>query len=365
MSLDTAATPVKLKKSPRLSQRFKIIKTLHKNECGSICTAEDTFTKKKVVVKSSLKAGLRSNKPLNNGECPLAEARILSKIKQAGGHPNIVDIIDVRENTTHVALVMEHLASDLFKIIDRTGGLAENSARWVMRRAARGLRYLHRAGIAHLDISPENVLVDEALGAAKLCDFGAAREVKREGQTLEGYVVGKVNYMAPEVLTAKPFDPMLADAYSLGATLFVALFGHPAYDLEDRKNGPLAFRMATAGFDALKALILDYGYAESMPSDSAVDLLARLMALNPADRLRVEDIFNHPWISGTRSVKRSVEKSADVSEDNNNDNNMMAVESIERMANAYETHKRNPSGTRNAAGEVEAKESKKARRRVK
>jgi serine/threonine-protein kinase len=101
----------------------------------------------------------------------------------------------------------------------------------LVRGAVEGIQEAHRAGIIHRDIKPSNIMVERtADGALKpyVMDFGLARAVAEDGQTLSGAVVGTPRYMAPEQANGGPGDlDRRADIYSMGATLYHLLTGQP------------------------------------------------------------------------------------------------------------------------------------------
>ncbi|KAG6612200.1 serine/threonine protein kinase [Phytophthora cinnamomi] len=91
------------------------------------------------------------------------------------------------------------------------------------RQVTLGLHFLHSNGIAHRDVSLENVLLRG--GVCKLSDFGLATDAER----MCAEVVGKANYMAPEVVAGEAYAPVAADMWSLGIVLFIMLTGSPLW----------------------------------------------------------------------------------------------------------------------------------------
>ena len=103
----------------------------------------------------------------------------LRKIEARGGHPNIIKIFDAFEDSKNVRLVMEYFPEDLFRVVQEEGNFSEALARYYFKKILAAVRFLHENGIAHLDLSLENILVGKGRLDLKLCDFGASREVKR------------------------------------------------------------------------------------------------------------------------------------------------------------------------------------------
>lgn len=158
----------------------------------------------------------------------LAEARLAAQLS----HPNIAQVIELREADGDYYLVMEYVEGrSLRHVIDAARARGRTDAFAVTRicaDVARGLHYVHGLSqgasavrLIHRDVSPENILVGFN-GTAKLTDFGIAREAN--SQRTQGSAAGKLPYLAPEVIQSKAIDHR-ADVYALGVVLFEALTG--------------------------------------------------------------------------------------------------------------------------------------------
>jgi serine/threonine protein kinase len=128
-----------------------------------------------------------------------------------------------------ITIIMVVLGGDLFDYIQQNGPLREPQALYIMNKLVSALQYLQQQGVAHLDISPENVLLDDD-SSVYLADFGVATNKHKfvnlyQHQTFPG----KVEYAAPEVQTQETFEPGPADVFSLGVMLAVILSGHRPY----------------------------------------------------------------------------------------------------------------------------------------
>mmetsp|Transcript_14379 Transcript_14379/g.21844 ORF Transcript_14379/g.21844 Transcript_14379/m.21844 type:complete len:317 (-) Transcript_14379:125-1075(-) len=285
------------KEKASIGKRYRILSKIHSSLQGEVLLAEDIVNERKVVLKRSRNIGGFLGGRVS--ENPLNELKIMETIQKFGGHENIVEMLDSSSDEKHVCIVMPYYSRDLFSEMKDSGKMNEITARKVLRKILKAVAFLHSRGIAHLDLSLENLLVDDSGSKIKLCDFGAAHKIN-EGELLKNVLVGKLNYAAPEVLDngTVPFDPFQADMYSIGATIMMMLIGHPLYDLEN-PNGKLAFQFATGGAKAVKQLLRAYGYTEGrgMPSENAIDLASKLLSANPKDRPSISQTMKHPWLS--------------------------------------------------------------------
>jgi serine/threonine protein kinase len=145
-------------------------------------------------------------------------------------HPHLVRLLDAHVTRPPYFLVMEMLTGEsLRRRLRRDYRLDVASALWVTRQTAEALSALHRAGFTHGDVKPDNVRLVEG-GRAVLVDLGFAHRPGENSQLLEqGYVLGTVNYLAPELCGPEPEDGVAGDLFSLGVTLFEMLTGQMPY----------------------------------------------------------------------------------------------------------------------------------------
>lgn len=86
----------------------------------------------------------------------------------------------------------------------------------------KAIQACHNNKIAHLDIKPENILLDD-YDRIKICDFGLS--IKYENKDTELHYGGSIPFIAPEILDMKPYNPFKADIWSIGVTFFVMATG--------------------------------------------------------------------------------------------------------------------------------------------
>ncbi|KAJ1386501.1 Serine/threonine-protein kinase, active site [Sesbania bispinosa] len=200
--------------------------------------------------------------------------------------PNVVRIHGTYEDSSSVHLVMELCeGGELFDRIVKKGHYSERQAAKLIKTIVEVVEACHSLGVMHRDLKPENFLFDTVEEDAKLktTDFGLSVFYK-PGETFSD-VVGSPYYVAPEVLR-KHYGPEL-DVWSAGVILYILLSGVPPFWAETEQG---IFRQILLGR-------LDF-QSEPWPSisDSAKDLIRKMLDRNPKTRLTAHQVLCHPWI---------------------------------------------------------------------
>lgn len=164
------------------------------------------------------------------------EARLATSLK----HPNIADLMDFSVDANgNFYMVMEYIEGvTLAELVAARGPLALKTALEVADQTLRALSYLHKRGIVHRDIAPDNLMVSKGPDdriVVKLIDLGIAKDTSVEGMTQAGIFLGKLKYASPEQLGALPPGQKLdtrSDLYSFGCVLYQLLTGHSPYKAE-------------------------------------------------------------------------------------------------------------------------------------
>jgi serine/threonine-protein kinase len=135
---------------------------------------------------------------------------------------------------------------DLATTLRRRGRLTLDEAAPVIEGLASALDAAHALGIVHRDVKPGNVLLEGddrqpvATRRAVLMDFGVAHTTRDPANAGDDALVGSLPYMPPEQIQRTDQVDRRADVYSLGATAYHLLTGHPPF----RETGALALVMA-------------------------------------------------------------------------------------------------------------------------
>lgn len=196
-------------------------------------------------------------------------------------HPHIVRANDAGHESGWHYLVMEHLDGlDIGRVASRMGQLDIADACEIVRQAALGLAHIHESGLVHRDIKPSNLMLTTS-GSVKLLDLGLVLDgddplSKDDRLTTVGHVMGTMPYMAPEQLADSRDVRPQSDIYSLGATLYRLIAGHPPH----RSGRGLAAQvLAITGQDAKP---LD-AVREDVDRD-VVALVAKMLSRDPSKR---------------------------------------------------------------------------------
>ena len=208
-----------------LAGRYALVDVLGRGGMGVVWLADDRLLERQVAVKEltfPLALGEEERQVLR--ERSLREARAAARLH----HPCVTTVFDVVEEGGKPWLVMEKVtARSLHEMVTTSGPLPPEAVARIGLDVLAALEAAHAAGIVHRDVKPANVLVDPA-GHAQLTDFGIATTSGDPALT-GGALIGSPPYMAPERATGEDSGPP-ADLWSLGATLYCAVEGHPPFE---------------------------------------------------------------------------------------------------------------------------------------
>ncbi|KAL6141601.1 hypothetical protein ACLB2K_059889 [Fragaria x ananassa] len=202
------------------------------------------------------------------------------------GHPNVIQIVGAYEDAVAVHVVMELCAGgELFDRIIQRGHYTERKAAQLAKIIVGVVEACHSLGVMHRDLKPENFLfVDQEEEAPlKTIDFGLS-VFFRPGETFTD-VVGSPYYVAPEVLR-KNYG-QACDVWSAGVIIYILLSGVPPF-WDETEQG--IFEQVLKGE-------LDF-ISEPWPniSESAKDLVRRMLTRDPKKRITAHEVLRHPWV---------------------------------------------------------------------
>src|ERR1700722_9425076 len=168
----------------------------------------------------------------------MREAKVAARVN--GEHvARVTDVGKVEPSGTPF-IVMEHLeGSDLGAMIDASGRLALDEASEIGLQACEALAEVHAAGVVHRDLKPSNLFVTRRADGSpcvKLLDFGISKLTMDPDEpgvdpalTATATIMGSPSYMSPEQLQSTKEVDGLTDVWALGAVLYEAMTGKPAF----------------------------------------------------------------------------------------------------------------------------------------
>src|ERR1700678_659311 len=255
---------------------------------GEIYKARDSRLNRMVAVKVLAPGRTRD---------PERRRRFIQEAQAASAlnHPNIITIHDILPEGDTQYMVMEHVSGQTLHQLIAGGRLPAEQALLISTQMANALAAAHAAGIIHRDLKPANVMIASS-GLVKILDFGLAKlmdptpGMRSNGNeassddgvtmtaaplTVEGSIMGTVNYMSPEQAEGLKVDAR-SDIFSFGAVLYEMVTGQRAFD-------------GDSGISTLSAVLRDEvkpirEIAPEVPAELD-DLIAQCLRKNPDDRI--------------------------------------------------------------------------------
>lgn len=244
----------------------------------------------------------------NSEEDPVAEIAAMQALALQQ-HQHVLACLEYMHDSENVYMVMPlYNGGDILDVKERREVLGQSRAfsqaesRHFFKQLVQGVHHLHQQGIAHRDLSIENILYDETTDSYVVIDLGASISLPRDDsgdfmrKIPKRRIFGKVSYIAPELWRKEEFfDPMLCDIWALGVILFMVMFDCAPMvkaSVDDEMFG------AVCNNQLHELVEPEERNEESM---MAVDLMQKILRSNPDDRLSLKEIMNHPWMTLTSS----------------------------------------------------------------
>ena len=215
MTQDIIDEPTPKLASP-LAGRYVILGSLGSGGMADVYLARDDALAREVAVKV-LKARLADDPEF------VERFRVEAQAAAQLNHPNIVAVYDRAAEGPPWFITMEYVRGEtLRERLRRLGPPAPEEAARIVLAVLAALQAAHERHVVHRDVTPSNVLIDEA-GVVKVADFGIAR-IGVSALTRTGTMLGTASYLSPEQAQGQPADER-SDLYSAGVMLYELLTG--------------------------------------------------------------------------------------------------------------------------------------------
>ncbi|OVA03832.1 Protein kinase domain [Macleaya cordata] len=269
-----------------LKELYRLGRKLGEGQFGTTFLCVEKKTGKKYACKSISKKNLTTEEDVEDVKREIKIMQYLAASAVVGGHhPNVITIKGAYEDMKAIHLVMELCEGG--ELFDRIGQYTEKKAAEIARMIVDAVETCHSLGVMHRDLKPENFMFvnrkeDSPL---KLIDFGFSVFFK-PGETFED-IVGSPHYVAPEVVLGKPYGPE-ADVWSAGVIIYIMLSGGMFPFWAETEEGV---------FEQILYTELDF-LSDPWPSvsESAKDLVKKMLVRDPKRRLTARQVLCHPWV---------------------------------------------------------------------
>ena len=254
---------------------YQIQDFLEEGSYSKIYLAKSLYTNEQVVIKTINKSSLQ--KELDDLLLLTKQIETLKILK----HRNIITLYEIYESRKYLYLITEYCpGKNLIEKLMRKKRFSEEEALIIFFQLLDAFTYMHKMNICHRNIRAEHILFDKN-NRPKLIGFGYSSFYEKN-KKIEG-AYGSLCYACPEIINEQPYNPELADVWSLGVILYVLVCGYlPFCEEEDSKN----------------KILISEGKVEfpKEMSNKLKDLLRHMLDINPEKRYNFQKIVKHPWI---------------------------------------------------------------------
>eukprot|EP01089_Gocevia_fonbrunei_P017998 TRINITY_DN6000_c0_g2_i1.p1 TRINITY_DN6000_c0_g2~~TRINITY_DN6000_c0_g2_i1.p1 ORF type:complete len:350 (-),score=58.85 TRINITY_DN6000_c0_g2_i1:57-1106(-) len=264
------------------------------------------------VKKTAVKIIPKSNLTPTRVKAVAKEIKVLEKLTdEADLSGRVIQLIDYLEDEDYIYIMCDPHDGDLYTYYSNRSRLTESEVILLFPQMVEAVSFCHSNGVVHRDIKLENFLFNaQYINGIPylrviLADFGFSTFFESSNDRFHKWC-GSTYTVAPEILQRIPYKPEPVDVWALGCVLFSLLCGRP----------PFKGRNAQSTFEKTMR-----GQMRSFPSDlgeSIQDLIRKMLTLDPAHRISLGEVKQHPWfrlavgVQKRFSLGRTIVKDYDV-----------------------------------------------------
>jgi kinase len=296
-------------KSERIRIHYKLEKVVGNGSFGVVFKAHCLETGEVVAIKKVLQ-----DKRFKNRELDIIRRLV---------HPNIVQLkhwyyMADEKDERYLNLVLEYVPETVYKINRHYYRQDQRMSIFLVKlyvyQMLRALGWIHRIGICHRDIKPQNLLVDTSTHALKLCDFGSAKKL-RAGEPNISYICSRY-YRAPELIFGAVNYTTAIDVWSVGCVMGELLKGKPLFPGESGVDQLVEIIkiLGTPSREEIHAMNPNYTefkfpdinaqpwesvFSKRIPAE-AIDLLSKMLVYSPGQRASAFEAMSHSFFDELR-----------------------------------------------------------------
>ena len=216
------------------------------------------------------------------------EESILKKLN----HKNILKIVEFFIYKNKAYMVFEYMDRTLLDLVENNNVLSEENAKIIFKELLNGISYIHNKTIYHKDIKLENILIDNK-NNIKICDFGLSEENLFSNKRCGTYIAPECYDETLNELDDDKFVNDKIDVWNLGIVLFSLVYGTLPFiknNLNDTYLRLLKFKNYKKFWEYHKK------YSEIKLSNNLKNLLNKMLAYNPYNRIILSNIYYEEWL---------------------------------------------------------------------
>lgn len=192
--------------------------------------------------------------------------------------PHVVRVYQHYKFNNNIYLLMEYCQTDLEKLILYGKMMSSNEMARMIYDTILCVKACHQFSVAHCDVKPGNFLIDP-YNRVKITDFGMS--IIQKGHPMCRTFRGTKNFMAPEILLKQEYNPILADIWALGCTIYFITTKHYPFSK-----------------DNLEEKIRECKYDESAIKDPLLkQVVASCLQIDPNQRLHADQLLELPYFA--------------------------------------------------------------------